>query len=159
MERVNRFLKSSLKKILEEVKDWSTVLDTVQYVVNNSFHKLIKTSPSKLFLEYDQRNHSDANLREYLKSHTKELTDCDQIRDSTTPIAIQAMNKIKDYNKLYYDENHSKPSHYNVSNYVLIKDSSVKVDENRKFKAPKGAYQVSKVLNKNRFVIIDIPGF
>lgn len=47
-----------------------------------------------------------------------------------------------------------------IKDFVLIRELSSKPGENKKFKMKyKGPYQVSKVLNKNRYVITDIPGF
>jgi len=40
----------------------------VQNVINNSFHFSLKTSPSKLLLGYDQREHSDAELVKILNN-------------------------------------------------------------------------------------------
>lgn len=67
VERVNRFLKSSLCKLVDELQDWYENLDTVQYVINNTYHSSLKSSPSKLLLGYDQRNHEDAILVDLLK--------------------------------------------------------------------------------------------
>lgn len=47
VERVNRFLKSSLKKTVEDQLCWSTYLDTIQYVINNTYHSALKATPSK----------------------------------------------------------------------------------------------------------------
>lgn len=42
----------------------------------------------------------------------------------------------------------------------VIRDSVVKPGENKKLKPNyKGPFMISKVLNKNRFVVQDIPGF
>lgn len=42
----------------------------------------------------------------------------------------------------------------------MIRDSVIKPDEDKKLKPPyKGPYQISKILNKNRYVVTDIPGF
>lgn len=61
---------------------------------------------------------------------------------------------------MYYNKRHSKPSIYKVSDYVLIRDATVKTGENKKLKSSyKGPYQIKKCLNKNRYVVTDIPGF
>ncbi|EFN61566.1 hypothetical protein EAG_00468, partial [Camponotus floridanus] len=74
-------------------------------------------------------------------------------------LALDTVNKIKNYNKIYYDKKHLKPSIYKKGDYVLIKDVA-KPGESKKFKPKyKGPYLVAKVLNKNRYVITDIPGF
>jgi len=48
VERLNRFLKSSLKKVIENTKNWSTQLNVIQYVINNTYHSSINASPSKI---------------------------------------------------------------------------------------------------------------
>lgn len=52
-ERANRFLKTSLTKLVDEVTDWKTVTSDVQYVANNTEHSSIRTSPSNLLLGYE----------------------------------------------------------------------------------------------------------
>lgn len=51
VERVNRFLKSTLAKICEESVNWKIKLGKVQFVLNNTLHKSI--TPSKLLLGYE----------------------------------------------------------------------------------------------------------
>jgi len=52
VERVNRFLKNSLIKTVDSTVDWETNLGRLQYILNNTHHAVIKTSPSKLLLGY-----------------------------------------------------------------------------------------------------------
>lgn len=55
---------------------------------------------------------------------------------------------MKEYNKMYYDEKHRKPTAYNPGDYVLIRDSVLKPVEDNKLKPRyKGLYLVSIVLN------------
>jgi len=43
---------------------------------------------------------------------------------------------------------------------VLIRDTTLKPNENKKLKPNyKGPYIIAKALNKNRYVVKDIPGF
>jgi len=67
IERVNRFLKSSLIKLIEFPGDWKNQLQTVQYVLNNTVNSSVKASPSKLLLGYDQHSHSDKNLKQHIQ--------------------------------------------------------------------------------------------
>jgi len=76
VERVNRFLKSSLKKVTEDHLNWNEHLNTIQYVINNTYHSSLKTSPSKLLLGYDQRCHSNITLTRYLNNVAKTDFDC-----------------------------------------------------------------------------------
>ncbi|XP_018397611.1 PREDICTED: uncharacterized protein LOC108775678, partial [Cyphomyrmex costatus] len=118
------------------------------------------TSPSKLLLGYDQSNHSDNKLIDYFSDLLKDSFQSDNDRETARQLAIDTTNKIKHYNKIYYDLAHKTPSVYNAGDYVMIRDTLVKPGEDRKFKIPyKGPYLVDKVLNKNRYVIKDIPGF
>lgn len=61
-ERVNRFLKSSLMKVVEEADQWKKHIYSVQYVINNTHNSAIKSTPSKLLLGYNQRDHPDKDL-------------------------------------------------------------------------------------------------
>lgn len=62
VEKVNRFLKSSLKKAVDTADNWKSCLSNVQYVINNTVYSTIKNTPSKLMLGYDQRSHTDSVL-------------------------------------------------------------------------------------------------
>jgi len=55
VERVNRFLKSSLTKLLDSPTKWKTKLGTAQYIINNTYHSVIKSSSAKLMLGFEQR--------------------------------------------------------------------------------------------------------
>lgn len=67
---------------------------------------------------------------------------------------------MRSYNKVYYNKQHKTPTKYKPRVCVLIRDSTVHPDEDRKLKtAYKGVYQIAKTLDKNRYVVTDIPGF
>ena len=158
VERINRFLKSSFKRILDEPNDWEDHLSRLQYVINNNFHAVIKTTPSKLMLGYEQRGHMDRDLSEFINMLAKTNKNFEKERETTRDIALEATEKIRAYNKKYYDKKHTKPSMYKEGEYVLIRDLQAKPGESRKFKANyRGPYVIAKVLNKNRYVITDIP--
>jgi len=63
VERVNRFLKLTLSKVNDQENNWKENLNKVQYVINNTFNKSIGSSPSKMFLGYEQRHGIDSHLR------------------------------------------------------------------------------------------------
>lgn len=160
IERVNRFLKSSLKKVVSIQSLWTSHLSAIQYVINNTFHKSIKTTPSKLLLGIDQRCHLDNQLVKFLNDLAKIKLNFEMDRNVSREIALEATNKIRNYNKIYYDKRHKTPSKYKPGDYILIRDTIVKPGEDKKLKPIyKGPYMVSKVLNNNRYVVQDIPGF
>lgn len=63
IERVNRFLKFILSKIIDDHSDWNKVLGKTQFVINSTLNKTINSTPSKVFLGYDQRQSEDHGLR------------------------------------------------------------------------------------------------
>ena len=44
VERVNRFLKSSLRKVVDDQLNWTDSLSLIQYTINNTYHSAIKCS-------------------------------------------------------------------------------------------------------------------
>lgn len=132
----------------------------MQYVINNTFHSSIKSSAAKILFGDHQRLHTDAELVKRLNEIAKVEFDLNKIRNDTWDIAQESTRKIKEYNKAYYDETHKKPSRYREGDYVFIRDSIIKQGEDKKLKPNyKGPYRVAKVLNKNKYVIKDIPSF
>lgn len=112
---------------------------------------------SKLLFGYDQRNHADSLLTSHFFKIAKVELDFVKERDDARDIAVETTNKIKEYNKLYYDKRHSKPSVYKLGDFILIKDSFLKPSEDSKLKPKyKGPYMITKVLKKNRYVVQDI---
>lgn len=159
VERINRFLKSSLKKLVENQPCWNTHVEHIQYVINNTYHSTLKASPSKLLFGYDQRNHCDSQLTcQYLHKLVNVEINFDEQRNKARDIVLEATMKMKKYNKAYYDEKHTKPSVYKPGDYVFIRDSILKPGEDSKLKPKyKGPYMITKALNKNRYVVQDIP--
>ncbi|XP_011859168.1 PREDICTED: uncharacterized protein LOC105556685 [Vollenhovia emeryi] len=71
VERVNRFIKTSLIKSIVEPAEWKTHLGKIQYILNNTHHSSIKATPVKLMLGFDQRNHSDFALAQLTSARHK----------------------------------------------------------------------------------------
>jgi len=158
VERINRFLKNSLIKVLSAPEEWEIKLGRLQYTLNNTFHASIKTTPSKLLLGYHQRCHEDYEMTRLTKALAE--TDNDLGVEELRNKARQTTEDLRGYNKMYKDAHCRKPSIYSVGDYVLIRDSRLKPGTNTKLKQKyKGPYVVKKVLGSNRYVITDIPGF
>lgn len=160
VERVNRFLKTSLKKVVDDQESWSGHINDIQYVINNTFHSSIKASPSKILFGVEHNNQTDSLLIDFLRDVAKLEFNHEKERLDSHELALESVQKIKYYNKSYYDERHKKPTIYKEGNYVLIRDATIKPGEDKKLKSRyRGPYMVAKVLNKNRYVIRDISGF
>lgn len=70
---------------------------------------------------YDQRNYLDDALKQLIDTMFK-IDKQFNSRSSKNERAIEATEKIKNYNKIYYDQNHKTPSQYQIGNYVLVRD-------------------------------------
>lgn len=160
VERVNRFLKSTLSKLINETDSWDQILGKTQFVLNNTWHKAINTTPSKMLLGYNQRGGTDKELSKFIESLTDTDKSIQEEREELRDAAKLVNQKIKEYNKVQYDKRHKKPSKYKEGDLVMIKITQHKPGINKKltpkFKDP---YQIKKLLNKNRFVVTEIPGF
>jgi len=143
VERVNRFITSSLKKTVDEDNKWDIYIPTIQYVINNTFHAAIKESPAKVLFGCDQYNHTDAKLVEFLRNIAKSNFNYEEERERIKDIALESTKKLKEYNRIYYDERHKKPSQYKEGDFVLIRDT-IKPGEEKKLKPKyKGLYKIA----------------
>lgn len=128
--------------------------------MNNTHHSSLGASPAKVLFGFDQYNHTNSDLNKFLDNIAKVEFNLEASHNASRDLAVESTKKIKEYNKIYYDVKHKKPSQYKKGDYVLIRDSVVKLGEHKQLKPKyKGSYMVSKILNKNRYVIQDIPGF
>lgn len=160
VKRVNRFLKSTLSKIVENPFEWRSFLGRVQYVINNTHNKAIDATPSKALLGYDQKRQLDEGLKQLLKQLQNIMDNYDEARVKTRNTAQIVNRTMQEYNKVRYDKRHKKCSIYKAGDLVLLRKLQNKPGENQKLVPKyKGPYQVKTVLNKNRYVIIDVPGY
>jgi len=142
VEHVNRFIKSSFTKLLNIQTDWKNQLGNLQYIINNTYHSVVKASPAKVLLGIDQRNHEDNFIVRFTQILANIDTDLEKERITYRDTATQATNVIRQYNKLYRVHN-KKPTMYKEGDYVLIKNDRGKVGTSSKLKANyKGPYLI-----------------
>lgn len=108
VERVNRFMKSTLAKVINQPNQWKDKLSLVQHVINNTLNKAINSTPCKLLLGYEQRGLDDRDLR----TSIDDLRDIDQNyieeREKTRDLAQTVNRKLQEYNKANYDRRQKK---------------------------------------------------
>lgn len=160
VERMNRFLKTSLTKMVNEPQGWKNQLATIQYVFNNTNNSSIKATPSKMLLGFDQRNHNDAAIKQIVDELAVVDKEFECERQAKRDITLEAVEKIQQYNKTVYDRRHKKPTKYNEGDYVMLRKLQAKPGTSRKLRPQyRGPYIIKKVLRNNRYVVHDVPGF
>lgn len=160
VERVNRFLKSTLAKVADDPSGWEEKLSAAQYAINNTYHRAISATPSKALFGCEQRRDEDEQLRMLIDEIKKiDVNYADQ-RDATRQTAREVNRKIQEYNKADYDDRHKKITRYKEGDLVLVRKLQFKVGENTKL-APKykGPYRIKAIFKNNRFVVTDVPGY
>jgi len=160
VERVNRFLKSLLTKLSDSPIEWKNKLAEAQYIINNTYHSTIKSTPSKLMFGFDLKSHADYHFAQFTRDLTEIDNDLETQRIAARDTASTATELIRTYNKMYSDSLTRKPTLYKKGDYILIRDSRSTVGESTKLKPKyKGPYMIEKCLGNNRYVVTDIPGF
>ena len=107
------------------------------------------------------KNHSDSKLIEFLTELVKQKRRIEICLGQMSEIlarklAIETTNKIKEYNKIYFDRSHKAPKKYKAGEYVRIRDDVVRPGESKKLKSDfKSPYMIDKVLPHNRYVVKD----
>jgi len=161
VERVNRFLKSAITKLVVSPTEWKKEIGTLQYVINNTYHCMtVQSTPAKLMFGTEQRCHDDSLFTRFTESLKSADTDFEVLQSQARDRANDATEAVRNYNKLYTDKRFKKPSLYKESEYIMIRNSRSVPGEGTKIKTHyKGPYMVYKVLGNNRYVVRDIPGF
>jgi len=99
VERVNRFLKSTLSKVNNQENKWKENLSKVQYVINNIFNKSIDSSPSRMLLGYEQRHGIDSHLRSLINKLRNQPEHNEQERNEIRNQAQIVNRTLREYNK------------------------------------------------------------
>lgn len=121
---------------------------------------------------FDQRRKTDENLRALINQLRKFDLDYAELRLRTTKIwfrlrrkdiqtSAQLVNrKLQEYNKTQYGKRYKKITRYQVGDLALVRKLQHKPSTDTKLLPKfKGPYQVKAILNKNHFVITDVPGY
>lgn len=88
----------------------------------NTHQVAIKNTPAKLLLAFDCRNYENKALIDFLKLLANVDINLLAERNTNRDVAIKAAEKLRLYNKQYYDTKHLKPTKYQLGEYVMIRD-------------------------------------
>ena len=158
VERYNRSLVPVLSKLVEVYKiDWDRLLPEVEFLLNNTINRSIKNTPSRLLFGVDQRRKVENNMLTFVDELNKgeETRNLVEIRNE----AYKNILNLSQYNKRKFDQHCKTNVTYEENELVMIRNvpkpgMSAKLEP--KFKGP---YRIKKVLDNNRYVIEDVPGF
>lgn len=116
IERVFRTFTPMCAKLKDE-DAWHTTLKDIEYVMNNSLHRSLGSSPAKVLFGIEQRGRFVDGIRDLWVS--SEGRDLKEIRKK----ADQNIRKDQQYNKMYFDKKHSKPTEFEEGEYVMIRNN------------------------------------
>ena len=158
VERYNRTLVPVLSKLVDvEKKEWDVLLPEVEYLLNNSWNRSVKETPSKLLFGVVQKRQIEENLSfmEEMNAETEEERNLVDIRDKAYKNIISA----QEYNKKMHDSHCRTKTTYEENELVMIRTVPIAGTKPKLEPKFKGPYRIKKVLSNNRYVIEDVPGF
>lgn len=143
-----------LSKICESPEKWDEVLHKVEFSLNNTIHRSIGDTPSKILFGINQEEDVDNDLKLFLENEINVDRDLANIRSN----AVSNINKVQEQNKKTYKR--KEPTIYKVNDCVVIKNYDIHSGYNRKLLPKyKGPYVIKKVLDNDRYIVGDMDGF
>lgn len=156
IERLNRSITPMIATMCKQAdnKDWDNFVGIVQYSLNNTYHRTIKTTPFKLLLSYSPRNVSGGVLEDVLRQQNSDHID--NVRELALKSIIEEQNKQKHA----YDKARCEATTYYPGDYIMIKRVTMPESGKSSKLLPhyKGPYIITEVLPNDRYRISDIPG-
>lgn len=155
-ERFNKTILESMRAMGASVSDdrWDECIKALQQALNTTFHKTIKAVPSEVFFGYRLRTDSDSLNPEELGSGQK--IDVTQLRRWVDD-NIKANSEEQ---KERFDAKRTTANQYELGDLVLVKIQSQSNDGASRKLLPvfKGPFQVTKVLQNDRYEVSDMRG-
>jgi len=96
-------------KSLSSPSEWGKEIGNLQYIINNTYHSTIKTTPAKLMFGFDQRCHDDARFAQFTELLINVDADLEARRNQTRGEANAWTDIIRKYNKIYSGNKFHKP--------------------------------------------------
>jgi hypothetical protein len=155
VERYNRTILSALSASADDERTWDEKIKDVQWGLNTSVNKTTGKTPYELLLGYQPRQANDSFLSAEV---------CDNIHDKdlarTRKQAGLSIAEKQAEQKKRYDRNRKAIPSYHAGQLVLVRRSCFLNDGKSRKLLHKycGPYEIKKVLDADRLVIMDIPG-
>jgi len=124
---------------------WDTVVEDVEFSLNNTKQRSIAQMPSKMLFGIEQKGKVIDELRQKLKElgNVSDVRDLDKIGKDGS----EAQRKLQKGNEQRYNDKRTKSSEYKVGDYNMVKNFDSSVGVARKLiPKHKGPYVIDKVL-------------
>jgi len=121
VERINRIVGPMITKLAdpEEKMHWDTVVEDVEFSLNNTKQRSVAQMPSKMLFGIEQKGKVVDELRQKLEEldNVSDVRDLDKIRK----VGSEAQRKLQKDNEQRYNEKRTKSSEYKVGDNIMIK--------------------------------------
>lgn len=155
VERANGSILSFLRTTTEEPKNWDQHMRELQWTINSQRNTTTGFTPNELLFDF---NPVDILQNRVIAALQVENTDNIEIAEKRSIASARAKTEREKW-KLRFDSHRRTPTKYDVNDLVVIENIPPSTGESRKLEPIfRGPYVVEKVLERDRYVVADIPG-
>ncbi|XP_011883963.1 PREDICTED: uncharacterized protein LOC105571101 [Vollenhovia emeryi] len=156
VERYNRMITPMLAKLCEAPSRWDRVLDKIEFSINNTVCRVTGETPTRLLFGIEQRGPANDSLREIIERNVNVEQNLDALREK----ASRKLNEEQRKGTERYNLRRKAARKYKVGEYVEIRNVEKAAGINKKLIPKyKGPYMIKKVLDHDRYVVVDVEGF
>ncbi|XP_065358763.1 uncharacterized protein LOC135952674 [Calliphora vicina] len=158
VERANGIILSYLRTAVDIKGDWDLSLRDLQWSVNSQRNATSGFSPNELVFDFKLidvvQNHIIAAIHDDISENEADTSSADK-----RELAIVNVANEKKKWKARFDRKHIKPTLYEQGDLVVVENEAAATGESRKLEPKyKGPYTIARILDKDRYLIEDVPG-
>lgn len=155
VERYNRTILGMLSASAEEERSWDRELPRIVWGLNNTVNKATGKYPSELLLGFRPRGAAESRIINSL-GEVASIPSRDQARKE----AEEVIKRNQKDQEARYNRKRALPRQFNRNDLVMVRRVVSSNEGSSKKLLPKyaGPYQVTKVLNNDRYVVEDVKG-
>jgi hypothetical protein len=143
---------SALATTSKSEDTWDTVVNNVQFAINNTVNKTTNRTPSELLMGYKL---NPSGFFKVIPDLNDIIRDLEALRKETQ-MRIAAE---QEHQKRYFDEKRKPPHQYQVNDQVLVATNPTTDSSSRKLTDKlMGPLVVTGILPNDRYLVEDLPG-
>lgn len=158
VEVINTTILTGLRTLSTGVEcvDWDKVLLNVQWSINNSVHRVTKFTPSDIVFRHKPLGPAENPLTEEIRNVNVEVGKINELNlQRIADMIVTDQNKQKEY----YDKKRRAAEQLEPGELVMVRTNPVSTGTSLKLQTKyNGPYVVDKVLDRDRYIVKDIPG-